>query len=512
MPAAPPTLPQLVGALALATDLALGHPLEQGLGGCLVATRVAGRLGLPPTEREHLFHVSLLRHIGCTTDSADMARRFGDERGLGAHLAPLVGASSAEYVRATARFAVSGKAPLAAAHALARASVGLAGLPALTRAMCEVATALARRLGLADEVVTGLGMVAERWDGKGLPGTARGAQIPRTVRIAQVADLVAALHDLGHDDPGAVLARRSGTAFDPEVVAAVREDLDGLRTALDTPSRWDDVQRHAPAAAPLQDVALDAALGVVADFVDLKSPFLAGHSCGVAALARRAAVHLRLPAADATDVHHAGLVHDLGRVSVSTAIWDKPGRLTAGEWEAVRLHAYHTERLLGRVPYLARLGAVAAGHHERLDGSGYHRGVAPAGPAACLLAAADAYHAMREPRAHRPALGAEAAAGALRAEVVSGRLAGDAAGAVLAAAGHRPGRDARPAGLTGREVEVLRLIARGSSTREVARALRITPKTADNHIQSIYGKAGVRSRAAATLFAMRHGLVDPLDA
>ena len=269
----------------------------------------------------------------------------------------------------------------------------------------------------------------------------------------------------------------------------------------------------APAVAPLTGEALDSALRAVADFVDLKSPYLAGHSSGVADLAVAAAGCLRLPAPVAVDLGHAALVHDLGRVGVSAAVWGRPRPLTAGEWEVVRLHPYHTDRVLGRSPALGRLAAIASLHHERLDGSGYFRG-APAGqqPAAArVLAAADAYHAMREPRPHRPAMGAGQAAAELGRGVRAGRLDRDAVDAVLEAAGHRVGRrKAHPGGLTAREAEVLRLLARGLSTRQIAAALTIAPKTAGNHIQAIYDKAGVSSRAAATVFAMRHGFMDPL--
>jgi len=195
---------------------------------------------------------------------------------------------------------------------------------------------------------------------------------------------------------------------------------------------------------------------------------------------------------------------------VSSAIWDKPGPLTRGEWEKVRLHAYHCDRLLARPGLLGSIGRIASMHHERLDGSGYFR-QAPAGqqpPAARVLAAADTYHAMTEPRPHRPAMTSEQAAAELRAEVKAGRLDPEAVGGVLDAAGMPVGRRREQvAGLTAREIEVLRLLARGASIRGIAGTLQISPKTADAHIQHIYAKAVVSSRAAATLFAMQHDLV-----
>jgi putative nucleotidyltransferase with HDIG domain len=245
--------------------------------------------------------------------------------------------------------------------------------------------------------------------------------------------------------------------------------------------------------------------------VDLKLPFTRGHSSGVAALAEAAARGLGLAEADAVAVRRAGLLHDLGRVAVPNGVWEKPGPLTHGEWEQVRLHPYHSERILACSPVLAPLAPLAGMHHERQDGSGYHRQAAgamvPLG--ARLLAAADAYHAMTEVRPHRPALDPAAAAERVRAEAAAGRLDPDAAGAVLLAAGHARSapRRAWPAGLSDREVEVLRLIARGASYRAVARDLSISPKTAEHHIGHIYDKIGVSSRAAAAMFAMEHDLL-----
>lgn len=256
----------------------------------------------------------------------------------------------------------------------------------------------------------------------------------------------------------------------------------------------------------------DRACEAIADFTDLKSPYTLGHSHGVARLAASAASRCNLPQADIELIQRAALVHDIGRIGISAGIWTRPGPLTAREWEQVRLHPYYTERVLARPGILNRLGTLAGYHHERLDGSGYHRGVtAPnLSPAARILAAADVYQAMTEPRPHRPARSAEEAAAEIRREVSSGRLDGEVVDAVLAAAGHRVSR--RPselaAGLSQREVEVLRLLARGKSMKEIAGRLFISPKTVDNHIQHIYAKTGVTTRAGATLFAIEQNLLD----
>ena len=267
-------------------------------------------------------------------------------------------------------------------------------------------------------------------------------------------------------------------------------------------------------SAPLGDEEIDEALSVAADFADLKSPFFRGHSRAVAALAADAAAQLGLPEREAVTVRRAGLVHDLGRTGVPNTIWDKKGTLTESERERVRLHPYYTERALARPDALARLGAIASAHHERVDGSGYHRrlGGTALSPPSRLLAAADAYHAMTEPRPHRPQLEPVDAAAELRREVRAGRFDADAAEAVLAAAGQRASsrRRSAPGGLTPRELEVLLLLARGASNREIARELVIAEKTAANHVEHIYTKLDVSTRTGAALYAMRQGLLDPL--
>jgi HD-GYP domain-containing protein (c-di-GMP phosphodiesterase class II) len=251
-------------------------------------------------------------------------------------------------------------------------------------------------------------------------------------------------------------------------------------------------------------------LEAIADLVDLKSVYLAGHSRGVANLAAEAARGSGLASAEVVTVRRAGLIHDLGRLGVSNAIWDKPGPLSETELERVRLHPYLTERMLARVPALAGSREIAVRHHERLDGSGYPRGLTGASltPSDRLLAVADAYHALSEPRPYREPLSPSAAASQLARDAKGGRLDGDAVNAVLRAAGQRaPARRDWPNGLTRREVEVLGLIARGHTSREIGRRLSMTSKTAANHTEHIYLKLGVSSRAAATLFATQHGLV-----
>lgn len=331
-------------------------------------------------------------------------------------------------------------------------------------------------------------------------------------RVLHLADVVVAHHRLGGVDRAVTVARaRRGTQFDPELVDSFCPLAPGLFVELDELSGWDEVISAEPAlGGTLDSERIDSSLEVLADFADLKSPFFLGHSRGVAELVASAAEEAGHPQVDVVLSRRAALVHDIGRAGVPNTIWDKPGPLTPAERERVRLHDYYTERMLRRPAALAEIGAVASAGHERVDGSGYHRGAF--GPSISvlskLLAAADAYHAMCEDRPHRSAMATSEAAHQLRTEARTGRLDGAAVDAVLVAAGHRRRkRSSAPAGLTAREVEVLVLLARGASNKQIATELGMAPKTAGSHVEHIYTKLGVSTRAAAALFAIQYGLI-----
>jgi HD-GYP domain-containing protein (c-di-GMP phosphodiesterase class II) len=500
-----------MAAMSLATDIGMGQPLEQGLGICLLSVRFGEQLGLADAELQRVYDIALLRHIGCTAEAAAFADIMGDEL-----VARRRGGSFVDWARPTEAFGyiaghiVRTHPPLLAAYRLARLPAAMPRMRAGAVAVCEVAGLLAQRFGVDDVTRAELVTVYERWDGKGFPGRLAGEAIPLAGRVVQLAEAARMFDQVdGPEAAVGVLRRRSGTAYDPELVERFCGAAGPLRGALHEDSLWELTMAAEPIPrTPLQGPQLDAALRAVGEFADLKSTYTVTHSTGVAELAATAA---RASGLREDDLRRAGWVHDVGRVGVSSKVWEKPGGLSFDEREQVRLHPYLTERVLARPEGLAALGRLAASHHERLDGSGYHRCASAdmLGAAARLLAAADAYHAMTEPRPHRAALTASAAAAALRGEVRAGRIDGDAAQAVLAAAGHAPRRRAeRVAGLTSRELEVLRLLAGGLSIRQIAAALTIAPKTADAHIQHIYAKAGVSTRAAATMFAIQHDLVD----
>ena len=215
----------------------------------------------------------------------------------------------------------------------------------------------------------------------------------------------------------AIAERRSGSQFDPTIVATLCTHATELLDGLANVGSWQTVINAEPAlTVVLSGGAVDHALRAIAEYVDLKSPYMLGHSVAVAELAAAAGRHLHLTDDELRTLHRAGLVHEFGRLGVSNAIWDKPGPIGVAEWERVRLHPYYTERMLQQSDALAPLARVVVQQRERLDGSGYPRGL-PGGaisPLARVLGAADAYQAMREPRPHRRALKPDAATAELR--------------------------------------------------------------------------------------------------
>ena len=378
--------------------------------------------------------------------------------------------------------------------------------------MCEVAQRFAGWLDLGSSIQAALEYVFARWDGRGFPD-ARGDAIPLPMRLLHVArDISLFLSAAGPDEARAVVERRTGAAYDPRLAELAVRNFDDLLAELDETRMWEQALESEPfPQVRIAGERVDAAFMAIAALTGLKSPWLREHSTGVAELAEAAAWRMGLPADSVTLVRRAALAHDLGRVGVSNAIWEKPGPLGFGEWERVRLHPHFTERAFAQSPALAPIGILAGSHHERLDGSGYHRGTR--GPAldqpARILAAADCYGAMREARPYRPALDAPAAEAELLREAEEGRLDPEAVDAVLNSAGHRVRQRPRelPAGLTERELEVLLVLVRGESNQAIAEDLGISAKTVGHHVQHVYQKAGVRSRAAATLWAFEHDLV-----
>jgi HD-GYP domain-containing protein (c-di-GMP phosphodiesterase class II) len=490
----------------------MGIPFEHGLGATLVTMRLCRALDADQETLSRTYYASLLMYVGCTVDGDVRSEIFGGNltehhthRQFGSRVESLAG--------------VVGALPSPEANLPQRAWEVVTGLPRAARFMnghfaslCEVAGMLAERLGMPKSIHEMFPVLTERWDGKSVLKRASGEEIPLPLRIIHVGRDAAYQRLIGDDAyVKEVIRSRSGKAFDPEVVSTFLDHADEVLGPPEPPaSAWGEVLDAEPRPRMmLQGPAIDRALRAMGAFSDLVSPYLSGHSSGVADLAATAAEMHGFADAEVRTIRRAGFVHDIGRTAVSSRVWNKPGALNADEREQARLHPYHTERVLSRSPFLAEIGSIAMAHHERLDGSGYHRAldVTALSPAARLLAAADAFQSKIEPRPYREALSPERATAALADKARQGGLDPAMVMAVAEALGQKPPPIERPGGLTERELEVLGLLARGYRTKQIARHLEISPKTVDRHIQNSYRKIGVSSRATATLFAAENGLV-----
>jgi HD-GYP domain-containing protein (c-di-GMP phosphodiesterase class II) len=504
---------EVVGALSLATDLGTGQPLEHALRTAVLAVHLGELAGASPQELADTYYVALLHASGCTSNGHEAIQVYDDDI---AHRAAffLIDSTNAAEVLAFYRANIGAGRPPEVREALIQDAIANAGPRAREgfATMCEVAQRFAGWLELGANVQAALEFVFARWDGRGFPG-ARGDEIPLPMRLLHVArDISLFLSASGAEEARSVVERRTGTAYEPRLAELAVQNFGELLAELDETRIWEQAMEAEPfPEVRLEGDRLDAGFAAIAALTGLKSPWLREHSTSVADLAEAAAWRLGLPAASVTLVRRSALAHDVGRVGVSNAIWEKPGPLGFGEWERVRLHPHFSERAFAHSRALAPIGRLAGSHHERLDGSGYHRGTG--GTAldlpARILAAADCYGAMREARPHRPALDAQAAEAELQRELEAGRLDPDAVDAVLAAAGHRVRERPRelPAGLTERELEVLLVLVRGGSNQQIADDLGISAKTVGHHIEHVYQKAGVRSRAAATVWAFENDLV-----
>lgn len=504
--------PELLAALSLAIDLGLGQPMEHMLRSTLLGLRIAEHLGIDPAGRGRIYYANLLAWIGCHADSHELAALFGDDIAFRADYY-FIDAHGLPMLSLMLRHTGTG---LPVVQRTMRKSQFAATATTVVRALilshCTSAGRLANRVGLDPGLPGILGHTFERWDGKGLPAGRSGVEIPLEMRIAQLADTAEIfLRTAGLSAAVGIIGERRGTQFDPALADVFCARATELTAGLLELDPWPAALAVAPDEAALAGAELDGVLAAMGDFADLKSPWTAGHSRQVAALAAGAALHRGFAGHQVLELRRAGWVHDLGRMGVSNGVWDKAGPLSSMDRERLQLYPFLSARILGRVPGMRRVAEVAGAHRERLDGSGYPHGLGAAelDPAQRILAAADAFQGWLEPRPHRAAMSPAGAAARLRSEVGAGRLEGAAVDSVLVAAGQKEARRRiLPAGLTARELEVLRLLCRGMDNKAIARELFIAAKTARNHVEHIYEKTGASNRVTATLFALDAGLWD----
>jgi HD-GYP domain-containing protein (c-di-GMP phosphodiesterase class II) len=519
MPTPPLRLGEFVATLALAQDNAFGQPLESQLRSCLLATWMCDDAGFPAPIRETAYWTALLRYIGCTGHAHEVATLFGDEIAIRAQTLVHDAANPAEVMQDVRQFATSWRPPeereavlqMIQQHAREWAVHNFSS-------GCEVADMFLQRLDFGPGVREALRFTFERWNGNGYPAHAAGESIPLAMRVVHLShDMEAIARIFSPERALATAAERRDRTYDPQLA-----DLFVARGAewfarLAKTEPWDAVLALEPTPyRMLAGEALDAALELAADFIDLKSPYMTGHSRKCAQLAGDAARLLDFSDDEVSRVRRAALLHDFGTTGVPNSIWDKPASLTRAEFDRVELHPMLTEQMLRRSTALSSLNPAASAHHEKSDGSGYHNRVRAdaVDPGASVLAAVEIYVGMTSDRANRDALSAEDASTELRRLASTGVVEPRASRAVLVAAGHGEPRSRtvtrakHPGGLTLRQVDVLRLASRGLTTQQIADRLHISTKTADHHIQHIYTKIGVSTRAAAALWANQHALVN----
>jgi len=502
----PSSLGELLLAFSRVTSAGLGLGTDHGLRTCYVSAHIGADLELSPENASALYYAALAKDGGCVCGASQMAAFLGsNEHEAIADLVQRDATNDLEMLRWLFRHAGRGAGPASRARRTLAALIHGARFDRETSlAECEVAQSVAVRLGYDEEATLALGACSERWDGKGLPRRLKGEAIPLVARIVNLGAAVEIAERFSDRESAIELVRRgSGRAFDPQVAEAFlalaqhEEFWDGLGDPhIETRVlALEPADRRLPGGAE----ALDRFTEVLADLVDFKRPATAGHSRRVAERSRRIGERLGVSGADLVTLRHAALIHDVGLIAISSH------DLAAGRDDAgYRAHPLAPGRLLGGVRALQPACELAALHHERVDGSGWPAGAAGSlqSMSSRILTAACALD--------------EAAKGDLAAELsalptLAARPGFDSAvlaalAADLGAARITP--PARPAGLSEREVEVLRLGAMGLSVREIARRLVISEHTARHHFESVYAKIGCSTRAAAALFAAEHGLLD----
>jgi HD-GYP domain-containing protein (c-di-GMP phosphodiesterase class II)/DNA-binding CsgD family transcriptional regulator len=502
-------LADLLSGLSIVADLGYGLPIETALRSCLIGTVLARRMDLSDREVADVFYVSLLFHVGCVAYAHETFELFGDDQAVRRAAVETDFTDVRDIFATLIPEATRGLPPVARVRgAMRMVLTGRSFGKAHDQASCEVARSVSRRIGLPDSVSNSLHDIHEWWNGAGARSL-RGEQISRPARIARVAAETSELLSLGGCDVVDALRHRARKSLDPVVVnelacasgAVIAEATSGdPRLQVLDAEPWPVIQ--------IGEADLPRIARAFGELADLKNPFTHGHAANVTDLSLATAERLGLDRRTSACLEIAAYLHDVGRIGVSNRIWAKAGTLTIAEWEQVHLHAYHSERILASTAVFQPMARIAGMHHERIDGSGYHRGCPgkDIDIAARVLGCADAFEAMTHHRPHRPALEPARARDELLRDARAGRLDSEVVAAVLDVSHFtkvRP-QHLRPGGLSDREVQVLRLIGEGCSNPEIGRRLGISRRTAEHHVQHIYDKIGVSTRAAAVLFAVEH--------
>jgi putative nucleotidyltransferase with HDIG domain len=403
-------LADVLAGLSHALDLTEGQRPGHAVRTCLIGMRIADVMRLPHDVRSPLFYALLMKDLGCSSNAARFAALFGaDDHDVKANLKITNWSRALDAFGFVARNVAPGHFWLRRVWqllgVLSRAAEGAREV-VVTR--CECGADIARMLGFPDETAQAIRALDEHWDGNGQPYKLRGNDIPllaRIVGLAQTAEVFFTSH--GADAAFDIVVARRNTWFDPVVVEAflaTRKDnrFWRLLTDGDTLAHLATVE-PADRAQTIADDRLDLVAEAFALVIDAKSPWTFRHSNGVADLSVAIARTVGYTEVDLRDVRRAALLHDIGKLGVSSLILDKPGTLTDGEFAMMRRHPANTREILLRTGCFSHLADAASAHHERLDGRGYDRGVAePDLPLLTrILSAADICEALSASRPYR---------------------------------------------------------------------------------------------------------------
>ena len=426
-------LSELIGALSGALDIAEGETPGHAARSCLIGMRLADELGLSAAARSDLFYALLLKDAGCSANAAHMAALFGADDQRAKRTSKLV-----DWARPVPAFIWSLKT-VAPDGSLSDRGERLRAIRdegqvtrSLMKARCHRGAEIARKLGFSEATADAIRSLDEHWDGRGQPLGLSGDEIPLAARILCLAQTVEVFHSArGVGTAYRVATRRSGQWFDPALVRALRAFRDD--DCFWASSFRTDVSKLEPPDRVLtaDEDQLDTIAEGFADVIDAKSPWTHEHCSRVCAIATGMGTRLGFDEPAVRELGRAALLHDIGKLSVSNRILDKPGPLTEAEQARFKEHAHLTEQILGRVPGFNGITAIASAHHERLDGHGYPRGLAAEDLTMPMrvLAVADVYEALVSERPYRPAYTSEVALALIGADVPA-RLDADAFGAL----------------------------------------------------------------------------------
>jgi HD-GYP domain-containing protein (c-di-GMP phosphodiesterase class II) len=518
--AASTSLARLLTAFTFASDLAFALEFEDGIRSTYVACKIADKLGLTGDDWTNVYYTALLKDAGCTCYTSQFAELFQTPDELVARREGVVfgGARPENAMAWLQQYVGTDMQSLGrAAHlAYVAANAGAAFKDAWESSV-EVCSRISERLGMPAAIRDAEMALGEQWDGGGFPGRLKGDEIPLITQIITPTFIWPPVRNRFGREAAVALAREQrGNAFSPVVCDAfidLAQD-EAFWEVLESPEIVDIVIGMEPDGplAVVDEQRFDALADAFADFIDLKSPYFAAHSRRVAKVAEQIARLMHCPEDEVKQIRRAALMHDLGIVGVPSRILNKPeARLSATERDTLRLHSYSTERIVDRVPAFALLKPLMGNHHEHIDGSGYFRGLKgrdiPFG--ARVIAVANRLDELTHEVPEAPGISLAEALNVIAAEAGT-QLDSEIVDVVRKNLGEKllpQAPRAWPAGLSDREIEVLRLASKGLTRKQVADELGITENTVRHHLEHIYGKTGTTTRVGATLFAMENNLL-----